>query len=151
MYTKLKLKIKLEENFTYNTKYYTLIINCLNKDYRFETSYRFKPIIYNSKIIQDFKIASSFYQENGRIFYYANMYTKKYTFELYLPSTENLNKPIIYDFRTDVERKMYLNNLFIVLAEWSNYWEQFFYDTKSELDITDDIVKVFCDVIDPDI
>lgn len=148
MFTKLKLKIALEDYLEYNLKRYALKINCLCKDYRFEASEEFKPVIYNSTIIKDFKICTSVNIPSGKIFYYNNYYK---SYELYLPTVKKMDNFIIYNFITDEERKQFLNNLIIVLMEWSNGWIPFFYDTKSELDINDDIIKITCNVIESDI
>jgi hypothetical protein len=140
MYTKLKLKIELEDTWFFEDKYYRLKITCLEKDINFESPKKqpfhisYKPRKYN------LTITTSYYIPNGRI-------TND---SFHIPSINNLNLPLHFDFYSDFERKFYLKKLYFSLMEWSNFWSPYFYDDKSIITISDNIWKVWCSSINPD-
>lgn len=137
MHTKLKLKIELHNRFIRNgmVRYpiYDLKITCLEKDKRFES-----------------KNTTSLRYESIKSFFYINsIYSLKEGLinnnSFNLPSINKLKIPLIYSFQTDNERKNYLKKLYVSLDEWSNYWEEFTFDSNSNIIVNDNIWKIQCE------
>lgn len=130
MNTKLDIEIILKENFIYDPliKQYDQILGIkVNKvDDRFQVlNDTTSNVIFISKF--GMKLLSSVNIPYGAI----------YNTSLVLPTPDIQNITLYYTFLSDMERKLYLKNLYNILIEWSNEWGGFSRDKPSHLTVYD--------------
>lgn len=141
MLTKLKLEINLSNTMDVDdsgklTEEYKLYIRVLNKDERFDTSGQpDNVLVYNGTGV--FTIKSVWDENGGGIIHNG----------LLIPSTNKLGYLLKKTFKDDMDRYLYLKNLYVAIEEWANYWWGFRYDDKSKLTVKDNIWEVTCDTV----
>lgn len=127
---KLELQFKLSYYPSVNIENHSSIleIKVLNKDYRFEADRNsFIEYITKSGII----IAS-----DNR--YYGVIRGCLTSDKISLPSINSEVRWLRYSFLYEKNRIEFLKKLYLGIKEWSDNWEGFFYDTKSEIIVEPD-------------